>query len=68
MIIFNYSTKKELKQAIGTKLEYIETSMFGAEYLSNGKLTGCNRPHMTGHKREFFANATIKDDIIIAVS
>lgn len=68
MIIFNYASKKDLKQAIGTKLNYIETSMFGDEYLSNGKLTGCNRPHMTGHKREFFAQATIENDIITKVS
>ena len=49
MLIFNYSTKKELKENIGKSLNYIETSMFGSEYEANGKLTGCNRPHLTGH-------------------
>jgi hypothetical protein len=56
MLIFDYSSKKELKASIGKPLNFIETSIFGSEYDPNGFLTGCNRPHITGHKREFFAN------------
>jgi hypothetical protein len=41
--------------------------MFGPEFKKNGNLTGCNRPHMTGHKREFFANVTMKDGVIKSV-
>ena len=41
--------------------------MFGPEYEANGKLTGCNRPHLTGHKREFFASVELKDGLITKV-
>jgi hypothetical protein len=45
-------------------LDYIETSMFGPEYKTNGRLTGANRPHITGKGREFFANVTMRDGLI----
>ena len=64
MMILNYPTKKELKAAIGQPLRYTETSMFGPEYKSDGKLYGCNRPHLTGYKREFFAEVTMSGDLI----
>tara|TARA_Y100000310_G_scaffold277229_1_gene294843 strand:+ start:307 stop:513 length:207 start_codon:yes stop_codon:yes gene_type:complete len=67
MIVFNYPSKKELKANIGQPLKYIETSMFGDEYVSDGTLTGANRPHITGRGREFFANVTMKDGLITAV-
>ena len=67
MIIFDYPTKKVLKEQIGNRLRYIETSLFGPEYISNGMLTGANRPHITGKGREFFANVYLKDDIIVKV-
>ena len=68
MIILNYKTKKELKESIGKALQYTETSLFGAEYVSNGFVTGCNRPHLTGYKREFFARVQIANDKIKKVS
>jgi hypothetical protein len=52
MIVFNYTSKKELKENVGNRLDYIETSMFGNEYISNGQLTGANRPHITGKGRD----------------
>ena len=67
MIIFNYSSKKELKASIGQPLRYIETSIFGAEYKPDGLLTGANRPHITGIGREFFANVTMENGRIKAV-
>jgi len=67
VIIFDYPSKKILKENIGNRLRYIETSIFGPEYRSNGTLTGANRPHITGKGREFFANVTMKDDLIIKV-
>ncbi len=67
MIIFNYSSKKELKENVGQRLDYIETSIFGPEYVTNGVLTGANRPHITGKGREFFANVTMQDGLIKAV-
>ena len=68
MLIFDYPSKKELATKIGEPLAFRETSMFGAEYKSDGTLTGCNRPHITGHKREFFANVVMKDGKIVKVS
>jgi hypothetical protein len=67
MIIFDYPSKKVLKEQIGNRLRYIETSMFGPEYVSNGILTGANRPHITGKGKEFFANVTMQDDLIVKV-
>ena len=67
-MILNYSSKKELKENIGEELDYTETSMFGKEYKSDGKFCGCNRPHITGYKREFFAEVTMRDDKISKVS
>ena len=68
MLIFDYATKKDLKANIGKTLKYKETSMFGPEYKRDGVLTGSNRPHITGHKREFFANVVMKDGLIAKVS
>jgi hypothetical protein len=63
-----YPSKKVLKEAIGQRLKYQETSMFGPEYRDNGTLTVANRPHITGMGREFFAQVTMKDGIIQKVS
>jgi hypothetical protein len=67
MIVFDYPSKKVLKENVGNRLRYIETSMFGDEYVSTGKLTGANRPHITGQGREFFAIVTMKDGLIARV-
>jgi hypothetical protein len=67
MIVFNYPSKKVLKENVGKPLRYIETSMFGAEYRSNGTLVGANRPHITGQGREFFAKVTMQDGLIARV-
>ena len=69
MMILNYESKKELKENIGNRLRYTETSFFGEEYKSDGTFAGCNRPHDprgTG-KREFFAEVTMVDDLISEV-
>ena len=67
MMILNYESKKQLKENIGKELDYTETSMFGAEYKSNGSFAGCNRPHITGYKREFFAVVNMENDLIKGV-
>ena len=67
MIVFNYPSKKVLKENIGQPLQYIETSMFGPEYVSDGQLTGANRPHITGIGREFFATVTMSGGKIAGV-
>jgi hypothetical protein len=67
MIVFNYPSKKVLKENIGNKLKYIETSVFGPEYLDNGTMLGVNRPHITGQGREFYAEVTMNDGLISKV-
>ena len=67
-MIVLYPSKKVLKENIGQRLKYQETSMFGPEYRDNGVLTVANRPHITGIGREFFAQVTMKDGIIQKVS
>ena len=66
-IILNYARKKECKENIGKPLRYSETSMFGEEYVRNGRIAGCNRPHITGFKREWFGTVTMKDGLIAKV-
>lgn len=68
MLIFDYPTKKDLVASIGKPLKYRETSGFSREYDRNGLLTGSNRPKLTGHKREFFANVTMENGLIKKVS
>ena len=61
MIELCYKTKKDLKNSKGEELNYIETSIFGQEYKSNGTITGCNK------KRSWFANVIIENDKILKV-
>jgi hypothetical protein len=69
MLLLFYPSKKDLKAAIGQTLKYEETSLFGAEFKPNGKVTGSNRPTITGVKgREFFAEVTMAGGLIAAVS
>ena len=68
MIVFNYKSKKEMKTNIGNKLNYIETSLFGEEYIPNGRLVGANRPHITGQGREFFAEIFMENGLIAKVT
>jgi hypothetical protein len=67
MIVFNYKSKKELKENVGQRLDYIETSLFGNQYVSDGYMVGANRPHITGQGREFFAEVTMKNNLIVKV-
>jgi len=67
-MIFNYPSKKVLKENIGKPLNYIETSIFGEEYVRTGVIAGANRPHITGQGREFFAEVVMQDGLIEKVS
>ena len=67
MLVFNNPSKNVLKENIGKPLKYIETSIFGAEYLSDGVMVGANRPHITGIGREFFAEVSMQDGKIVKV-
>jgi hypothetical protein len=67
MIVFDYPSKRVLKENIGQPLKYIETSLFGNEYVRDGKMVGANRPHITGKGREFFAEVFMKNGLIANV-
>ena len=63
-MVVNYPSKKVLKENVGKRLRYTETSMFGPEYRDNGYLTVANRPHITGQGCEFFAEVWMRDGLI----
>ena len=63
-LVAHYPTKAALQNAIGRRLKYTETSVFGAEFKEDGVFVVCNRPHITGFKREFFAEVTMENGLI----
>lgn len=65
MLVANYKTKKELKASKGTPLRYTETSLFGAEYKSNGQFAVVGP---SAYQRKWYAQVTMKDGIIHHVS
>ena len=67
MIILDYPSKKVLREEVGHPLRYIETSMFGPEYLKNGTFFGANRPSVTGQGRDFCAKVTMENGLIAKV-
>lgn len=62
----SYPTKKALKESVGKPLRYIETSIFGAEYKSNGRFAVVGPDPYTN--RKWYAEVTMKDDKIVKVS
>lgn len=66
MLGATYKTKKELKSSVGKPLRYIETSVFGAEYRDNGKLTVVGPDPY--RNRKWYATVTMKDGLIEKVS
>lgn len=64
MLVAYYPTKKALKAAIGHKLVYGETSIFGAEYRPDGVLTVVGPSE---YKRNWYARVTLRDGVIIKV-
>jgi hypothetical protein len=67
IIILDYPSKKVLRAEVGRPLRYIETSMFGPEYLENGTFFGANRPSVTGQGRFFCAKVTMENGLIAKV-
>jgi hypothetical protein len=60
-----YKTKKELKENIGKPLRYVETSMFGPEYKSNGSF--CVVGPCAYTNRKWYASVIMKDNLISSV-
>ena len=65
MMSFRYPTKKALKESVGTRLRYEETSFFGNEYHGDGTYTGVGP---SPYKRVWFATVTIENGVIQKVS
>ncbi len=65
MGISGFQTKKELKGAIGERPNFIETSMFGAEYKGDGEYCVVGPDP---YKRNWFATITVVDGRIAKVS
>ena len=59
-----YTTKKSLKESIGSSLHYVETSMFGEEYKDNGTFCVVGP---SPYQRKWFAEVTMKDGLIAKV-
>ncbi len=59
--------KKELKDLIGIDIRphIMETSMFGVEYLATGSFAVAHDPY---GKRDWFAELTVEDNILVKVS
>ena len=60
-----YATKKLLKEAVGKPLRYVETSMFGPEFKSNGKFCVVGP---SPYERKWFAEVTMENGLIKKVS
>mgnify|MGYP001609222775 CR=1 FL=1 len=65
MLGANYPTKSDLKKSVGQHLDYIETSMFGPEFKTDGKfcVVGPN-PY---NARNWFAEVTMEQGLIAKV-
>jgi hypothetical protein len=66
MLGATYPTKKALKEAVGTPLRYVETSMFGAEYKPDGEF--CVVGPDPYRKRSWYATVTMSGGLIKKVS
>lgn len=65
-----YPSKKALKEAIGTRLVFRETSVFSNQYSENDRFPVAYRPSIWRHKdggREFFAEVKIENGLIAKV-
>lgn len=59
--------KKDLKALVGQdiSLNIVETSIFGLEYKETGKFAVAHDPY---GKRDWFAELTVEDNILVKVS
>mgnify|MGYP003138362669 CR=1 FL=1 len=67
LLVTGYRFKKDLKNAIGQRLKYRETSFHGNEYRSDGKFVVVRRPHLMGGGTEWFASIEMERDRIVSV-
>lgn len=60
-----YKSKKDLKAAVGKRLSYSETSMFGPEYKADGTFCVVGPSE---HERKWFAEVTTSNGLITKVT
>ena len=66
MIVASYKTKKSLKESVGQRFQYIETSYHGNEFRPNRVLTVVGP---SAHERRWYANVVCdQNEIILKVS
>ena len=65
MLAVHYPTKKALKSAIGQRLNYVETSLFGPEYKDNGTFAVVGPD---AYNRKWYARIEMKNGLILSVS
>jgi len=65
MLVARYKHKKNLKESIGKHLRYQETSLFGNEYISDGKFAVVGPG---AYDRKWYAEVTMCNDRIEKVS
>lgn len=66
MGIYGAKTKKELKLLVGQVPQFVETSMFGAEYKGDGSYVVVGPDPY--RDRRWFATVVVKDAVIAKVS
>ena len=66
MGVYGYKTKKQLKESVGQRLRYVETSLFGNEYKGDGEYTVVGPDAY--RDRRFYATVTTKDGLIVKVT
>lgn len=64
-MVARYKTKKRLKECVGERLAYNETSMFGPEYTPNGTFSVVGPSE---YERKWYARVTMKDGLIHKVT
>lgn len=64
MLVANYTTKGDLKGSIGKRLDYTETSLFGLEYLKDGRFRVVGP---TAYNRMWYAEVTMRNGKIEGV-
>ena len=65
MMAATYPTKKALKASVGQPLDYVETSMFGPEFKSDGTFAVVGP---SPYKRNWYATVVMADGLIKKVS
>ena len=66
MLAAHYKTKTELKKSLGKQLKYVETSLMGkVEYSKDGTFSVVGP---SSYNRKFFAEATMKNNLIVKVT